>query len=654
MGGGAGGGTPTCSPACSDWQECSGTTCFPRYSGIVLNAPPRTNTSFTVTGALQLAPGRTPFPGAPLTITATRDAAPASAAIATFDGGTFFSTPFPATEGAWLVTVSAWADAGAGLSASSSTLVDTTPPSFVVTIDPPPVRRIGDGGAPSEVDPGMPNGFRRDERATLHLSTSATDLNAASLRVAIGDAVLMIDGGGPANPITPTDGGFDVSVSLWAPTLNAYRGTFPITVSASDDLGNSQTSDGGTIPVTRFRWARPSTGQPPVVDSEGNIFRASGQQIEAVSREGSPLWSRTAAGIPLRIALGTVKTTDGALLYALEQVSDGGTAVLGEAFPTGRPAAPVRVWQAPGTRLAATGPVVLSDVANSHEGVFVAYVDGATSRTAMQWSDITTGTLQTQTRVPSIAIASVGWLGSFVGRGRDLFVAGDNRIFGFTTATNLGTPEESSLGYPGTLTGFSNSYGDLAVEGMGTLNNLIGVAMTGPTSRLFRMTYPTAPLITTPSTVHSMSAPLVAGGTVWFVQGEFLGGQFLGRICRATLGSAATCSSNNAESVYATPILTADGRLLTSAYRANTTWIQERDRTTLDVIWEGPGPRILAGVVCGQLQGTGIALGGDDYTLSSIVIDARGIDAAADWPMPTHDPQGTRSHSQDLTRFRCP
>jgi hypothetical protein len=245
----------------------------------------------------------------------------------------------------------------------------------------------------------------------------------------------------------------------------------------------------------------------------------------------------------------------------------------------------------------------------------------------------------------------VTWLGSFVARGRNLFVAGDNRIFGFTTATNLGFPEESSLGYPGTLTGFSTTVGDLALEGMGTLTNVIGVGLTGPTYRLFRMTYPTSPFITTPTALVGMATPLVARGTVWYVAAETTN---IYKVCRATIGGTPTCSSDNTEDLYPLPILTDGDRLLTTASRSGLSRIQERDRVSLTVIWEGRAPRYLAGVVCGEFRETGIAYAHDDFELHSVVIDAKGLDATADWPMATHDPQGTRNHSLPLSRFQCP
>lgn len=647
---GGGGGSPTCDPSCPDWQECVGTACVDRYSGITLSSPPRTSSAFTVTGTLVLAPGRASATSPTLVVSATRDGGVESASFASQAGDSFATTPFPATEGGWVITV-AWPDAG--LSATASTTVDTSPPTLAFAIEPPPARVV-DGGL-DQRDPNAPDAFRRDERATIQVTWTAADLDPDSVVLRVGDRAWPADAG------ARTDAGLTFVAPLWEPTFNVFSGQLAVNASAADDLGNAGTSDGGALPITRLRWRRivpglRTTDDPIVTDAAGNLFvMTDGPTVESYSVEGLRRWSRPAAQPYLMgLALGTVPSSDGPLLYARELAIDGVT-VSGEAFPADKGAAPVRPWISAASRTSSLGPVVLSNTATNDEGAFIAWVD-ASAKTAITWSSVV-GTPQTSTRLPPASIAAVNGLEAFVADGTKLYVTGDNRVFGFNVASNLGFPEESTLGYPASQPAFTSLAGPIAVTSTGALT---GFGVAGGLFRTWQTSYPAAGAGQQPQHTAQQSSPVVSGRTIWFSKSDTLPGpSFVGRVCRATVGGVASCSADNTENVLPSRVLGQGGRLYTGVVRNSTTRsVQERDAVSLAVRWEGPGPTTALSLVCGPSGQTGVLAGADGLSttprLVSVVVDARGLDATADWPMPSHDPRASRDAKSPLTPFQCP
>lgn len=647
---GGGGGTATCEPACPDWQECVGTTCLARYTGITLSAPARTNAAFSVTGALELAPGRTSAAAPALVVYATRNGGVEPASFASQSGDAFTTTAFPATEGGWAITVE-WPDAG--LSATASTVVDTTAPQLSFTIDPPPAR-IVDGGF-DQSDPQAPGAFRRDERATIHISWTAADLDPASVVLRIGDRSWPADAG------TPSDAGLAFVAPLWEPTFDAFSGALAVSASAADDLGNQGAFDGGALLVTRLRWRRivpglRTTDDPIVTDAAGNLFvMTDAPAVESYTVEGLLRWSRPAAQPYLMgLALGTVPSSDGPLLYARELASDAVT-VSGEAFPADKGTAAVRPWISAASRSFSLGPVVLSNPTTGDEGGYIAWID-ASARTALTWSSVVR-TPQSSTRVPSVSIAAVNGLEDFVADGSNLYVTGDNRVFGFRTASNLGFPEESSVAYPVSMPAFTSLAGRVAVTSAGALT---GFGLSGGLFRTWQTTYPTAATAQTPQHTGHQLSPIVSGGTLWFSKRDMLPGpNVVGRVCRSTVGGTASCSADNTENVSQSLVLGQGGRLYTGAVRnASTRVVQERDAVSLAVRWEGPGPSTALSLVCGPSGKTGVLVGADGLSTTpriySVVVDAKGLDATADWPMPSHDPRASRDAKAPLAPFQCP
>lgn len=642
-------GPVTCNPACPDWQECVGTTCVDRYVGISMTAPARTNATFSVTGTLQLAPGRTSASAPALVISATRDGGAEPASFASQNGDMFAAT-FPPTEGTWDIIVS-WPDAG--LSALSTTVVDTTPPELTVTIDPPPTRVV-DGGL-DQTDPQALGAFRRDERATVHLTWTAADLDPSTLRVGIGDRVFSSDAG------TLFDGGLTLAAPLWEPSLQAYRGSFSVSATAADDLGNTGSTDGGALAVTRLRWRRSVTGlrtsdDPLVMDSSGNLFvMRDGPTVESYTAEGVQRWSR-AAQLPLMaLALGTVRSSDGALLYAREF---DGTSSVGEAFPADKPSGAVRSWLASGTRDWALGPAVLSNETSGDEGALLAWVD-ASSRTVMTWSTVV-GTPQTTTRTPAVSVSPVGSLLDFVADGHELYVTGDNRVFGFTVVSSLGYPEErtGTNAYPVISSAFSAFTGRTAVLGSG---ELLGFGLSSGFFKTWKMLYPTPTSAVTPTSIETMASPVASGSAFWFREEHTISGlNRVGRVCTAsTSGGTASCTSDNTDDVKAGFVLGAGGRLYTASMRnAASRVVQSRDPATLAIRWEGPGPQAGLSLTCGPSGKTGVLVGADPSgtvpMIYSIVVDAPGIDSSADWPMSLHDPRASRDAASSLAKFQCP
>lgn len=643
-------GPITCAPACPDWQECVGTSCLDRYTGLTLSALPRTNTSFSVAGALVLAPGRTSASAPALVIAATRDGGVEPASFASMGGDTFTSADFPATEGTWEISVS-WPDAG--LSATSTTVVDTTPPALTITIDPPPTR-IVDGGL-DQTDPQAPGAFRRDERATIHVSWSATDLDPGTVRVTIGDRTYQADAGvlGVSDLTLPA--------ALWEPTLQAYRGTWSVSSAAADDLGNSGSADGGVVSVTRLRWRRSVAGlrtteDPVIMEPSGNLFvMRDGPTVESYSAEGVLRWSRAAQQPLAALALGTVRSTDGVLLYARE--SDGTTSA-GEAFPADKPSAAVRSWLASGTRNGELGPAILSNEASGDEGALVAWIDPS-SRTAMSWSTVV-GTPQSSTRIPTVTTSPVVALQDLVADGLNLYATGDNRVFGFTVVSNRGYPEErtGTNAYPVTSAAFSSFTGRAAMLGSG---ELLGFGFGAGLFRTWKMAYPTPASAMSPTSVVTIESPVVSGSAFWYREvTTVVSLGLVGRVCKgSTSGGSGSCTSDNTDNVQGGFVLGAGGRLYTTSVRNSSSQVvQSRDAASLAIRWEGPGPKTGLSLACGPSGRTGVLVGADPGasvpTIYSIVVDDPGLDATADWPMNLHDPRGSRDAASSLSSFQCP
>ena len=132
MGGGQGGGTPTCVPACAGWQACVGTACVSRVASLAWVTP----ADMATVGPMRAVPlevvarddAGVAVTGAPLSWVSSSGEAGA------FDGGTSLLMMSPAS-GSFTLTASV---SGSAPMSTVTVNVDSTGPLLVVTATAPP------------------------------------------------------------------------------------------------------------------------------------------------------------------------------------------------------------------------------------------------------------------------------------------------------------------------------------------------------------------------------------------------------------------------------------------------------------------------------------------------------------------------------------
>lgn len=287
---------PSCdSVQCPGAMECKTGTCTPRYASLEWVSPQ---------DGARIDAGAVPFLIALRAVDAGTRADPDALFVAItgvgstrsglfaprIDAGLYAGTVSVSgsgDEGEWQLATS-FADAGFSIVTRRFT-VDRTAPAFVVDLASPPMRPT----APllSWDDPQAPgNPWRRDELTHVRLSASADDVLGASVEVLLvhqGDAgevtTALVEGTCPsAHPCVGFDAGFCrcYDVDFAAIAFNAFRGAMTVRASGSDVAGNGSSSSSSPQSVTRWRWSR------SVVDAGvGDIF--TGMDAPVVGRDGT-------------------------------------------------------------------------------------------------------------------------------------------------------------------------------------------------------------------------------------------------------------------------------------------------------------------------------------------------------------------------------
>ena len=210
--------------------------------------------------------------------------------VLTGPGGVYTGTVETLDEGSYSVAVGCAAQAR-----TAAFTIDSTPPVVTAVVAPP--SRSGETGF-TVADPSSANAWRRDEVAVLRV-TSTEPINAADSRISMqgpsGAAVLA-----PAlSPVTPCaqPACAETGLELWRPTLDAFRGTFAVSVTVADAAGNTATTN-VTVPVTRWKWAFDAASGPvsstPAVGGRGVVYfgtRDSSGQVFALNPQGTSVGS---------------------------------------------------------------------------------------------------------------------------------------------------------------------------------------------------------------------------------------------------------------------------------------------------------------------------------------------------------------------------
>lgn len=650
LGGGVAGGVPGCSPGCGSFEECSGTTCLPRYSGIAVVAPGRTNRPVPVSASLVQIGGRLGNPPLTLEVEAllsgsmpVRVGDPMQLLS---DGGYALTNPLPVPrEGTWSITVS-WPDAG--LSGTAQTIVDLTGPALTLTWPVAPAFGF-DGGldARDPFDPPMgPFSWRHSSTIPVRIESGSTDLVESSVRVSLGGAAFTgaltpcVPDGGPTDSGSP-DGGFCriARVPLRLGVLENLRGTIPVIASASDDLTNEMVADAGAIAVTRWVFSLDAgSGQ------NGFSLGLRDLVVPSTPNQSVQTWrlsngrrsgSYTLRYPPVRnVAIGQESDFIFTLEYKDSTGLSSGEAITSTASFIDWATSAIR----PGIQL--TGPIL--SLTGTVESV------GAVSRMGASWAVFGSGALVVAAE-SSGPISSSGTMLA-VANGPMIIATDTSSLFVFSGASN-------------SFEGVSPAPGPTVPTPFAAISHLIGVdggvagfgAGSGSSLSFFATT--TAFSSWAPQAAEAFSPPVAGGGFLYFLR---LYGSF-SVVCRGGSASGSfVCAQANLQDQTSGLALGAGDTLYTVVTRApaNTSLLQVRTASTLALRYEIPLPRVTG--ACLSLTPTCIAgnpvIGCVD-TVGQIVFvstDARGIDTTADWPMEGHDPGKTFNTATDLSRYACP
>lgn len=670
-GGAAGGSTGACPGGCAAWEYCSSGLCLARYSSLTLVTPPRTRSGFSATAHLELSSGAPPNPPSALHLELRdADGGFSELSMRLLDDGGFRSDPINSARETRFEMTARWLDAG--LSAVATTVVDLTAPTFVVSWPAAPTRLVDvDGGLdqrdPADADAGI-TAWRRDEAVPVTIASESTDIDPSTLRLQVSSFdVPLADAG-----VCPSDGGFCrvASVELWRPTWRAYRGSMHVAVSGADTAGNQASADAGHVRVTRWRWrlvipdlSDANRSSAVAIDQSGMIYAvtrlADGGTINAYTPDGERLFRRTTLGAPLPPVIGAFAGPNGVMAYLTE--CDGTcTQVSGVAYGLRNGSTPAVTWQAPAARPDFSMPVVTSSVARNAETAFLSWSDPATNRPAIGWRALIGAGVDDGGVLLSSGPATAALLGPLVANGRSLFIPDfdSNRVFGFESSNNFTSPVQSSLGFPGTATGVFTIY-NLLIDSSGAL---IGSGASASGNQAFRLTYPMTVTLG-PNSVSPLAVILSKGPEFVMVREDDIGnGQTRGRVCNGVLGTNPICSSDDSENVNPLAMALGEGGLLYTASGnalSGTAALQVRDFATLSVLWSAPSSdspthgftldcrRPGAGTLIGQGQAS-------TPTLYAVIVDSRGVDSTADWPLIRHDPRNTNDRAASLVPYSCP
>jgi hypothetical protein len=322
---------------CAAHQECSASTCVPRYSAASLEKPTAgTSTdggAVPVVARLTLAPGRSSNPPDALELVTTAPGGSETVSVLTHAAGDEFSGTWTpgALDGPYQLRAR-HAEAGV-ISEAVTVEVDRTAPTFQLQV-PIPVRPASDAGTEyGDPEPGYQAAHRRDETVILGVSTADPHLRTDSVMMTV--AGLASDGGAGVSHVYPVgswtlcDAGWcgHADVDLSKPELNAPRGLLAIEITGADNAGNAGRGE-GEIAVTRWKWAfNPNAGSivaTPAIGKSGVIYLGTtGGAVAAVAAEGQVLWSVDAGTVVGAPAVGRTPGGEDRIYFAATSGSNG-------------------------------------------------------------------------------------------------------------------------------------------------------------------------------------------------------------------------------------------------------------------------------------------------------------------------------------------
>lgn len=641
-----------CPSGCASFEECIDGACAPRYERVVVDEPAAGAfvgpDGVVVSARLVLAQGRAPADPAFLVLT-TEGPGDGGVTQLVKDGGAYVGQ-WPGSEVDGTYSLMA-AHPGSALLRSDpvSVVVDRTPPMFSMEI--PSATRL-DGGATDYTDPepGYEAAHRRDEVVTMTVKVKEDHLSPSSVTVRVTG---IADGGMPGAVETLAwspqwvDCGNErcasLEVDLAAPQMDAFRGTFEVTIDGADLAGNTASASEG-VKVTRWKWSHPfsPTETSPAVGGRGTIY-VGANGLHAISPEGVPQWSFDGGAVTATPSVGRV---------------DGGADRVYVAVKSGTLASLIAVEG--GTEISRCGPY--SSNGTIRGSVFVTIADGGVggweAAAAVLSADTDSRMLALRpedaigTCVPSSSTTQeMAENSALSGRGADVFYG--DKLGNIQSWQLAGWTQRS--GWPvGTGGLYARS---LAVVG----TNIVGGGGGPGTGGVFSIHYngnAAGPNWKFPvgSSTPAWHPSIGSGDYVYFGNDQSI-------LTRVMLGAnAGAQTTNTPKPVFGAPLV-GEGSVVYSAVSLS----GEIQAWTSDLrpLW---AVKVEGGVVASlnldcSRNGAGLKLNGrpgvlyvlsDQGTLYSFVVDSRGIDTTAPWPKFLHDPRNTGNADTPLDEFSCP
>lgn len=557
------------------------------------------------------------------------------------------------------------------------------PESVKLTLELLPERpETPDGGASfSYVDPGKPEARHRDTPAVVRVRADRADMNAASLSVSV-------SGVGEGPPFSTTEGSGceaapfcrDVTIPLWAPPLDAFRGQFTVTASIRAATGSTCTAD-TSFWVTRWKWAFDGGVGPiqtsPAIGAGGTVFFGTGTlqgRVFALNPEGTVHWSRRVGNVttgPVVGELGSggqrvyvgVNATDVVpahhwVLYALSSRSGAFVADAGCSRDDGEYRTPLALTT---TRKSAESAdletvVTVFEKKPSAEALLLSFRPEAQSSSQCESADLAT--------------LSIPLMGSMVAEDDSVYFASEPGLYGYTFYSIVGWIEKPDFVHPKVAwetTGLALSKNSEYLVGVGTRDdgsnegNIVSFRVAdggvGPKS----------PSGSGERPIRNLVLGTVEGAEVAYFGNDDAEGELkavrLNDMTSLRVASGAGVLPN-------APVLGASGKLYTASSGPAGAWgeVSEWNASTLALRWrvddtiaavaEWPysgSPaldcaRLPDGGTRAESLGTLYVPGGNGV-LHAIIVDSRGLDTNAAWPHFQHDARNTGNPATPLS---CP
>ncbi len=658
------GGTNDCAPPCPSHQLCLARQCQNRYSGIAFTQP--SDGAFLDGGSPVVAQliVNTGFPRQdPPTLAlmiGLPDGGAASGTLAIQSAGVYQGALLPMGDGRYRLV--ARYDAANLNSNTINVTILTIPPSFIFAIPDPPSGP--DAGYLNSIDPGLGAlAWRRDQVMLLGIGSANPNVLPATVSL----TVTGVGGPRSTNPSVNATTGCgqpycaNALVDLSQPDMNAFRGTFGLTVMGADRAGNvGRTDADGGVTVTRWKWAfRTLDGLPirtsPAIGSSGTVYVGTSNGTDAgtlyaINPDGTIKWSTDAGWITASVAVGDL---DGGIETVYAAVNDpiqatlraiNGTNGSDLVAPCSSPGAAIRASLAV-TRVNGA-EACLAAINSPDGGVMLAMQPFPLPRTCIDGGSVNPGG-------PLLEPAAVA-----VDNNNNVFFALSSlRIH--SLAFNGGWQVRNPPNWP--VDAGANSVG-LAIAG--NPSSVVGSATTmdggrGGVFAIAAFDGGQTWIFTDAGDPRTAWNPsITSGATVFF-------GDEGSKLTSVAIGnSTPNAQATNAGISRGAPILGNDGTVYVADWSTNA--ISARRSTSLNPIWSvnnfGPNPfeASLAldcsrdGGVSAQLR-PGVLYAPDNLrNLFCFITDSRGIDAFSAWPKYQHDPRNTGNQQTSLFQLACP